>query len=127
MDADAQKLVDALRHRASTTKAMLVTVLDAIDAAKCRADAVGAQLAGGGGDAAPELAAALKDLEAARRRAAELEAGSAESNRELERLRDTTTKQRLRNKAGGYSEQAFDRRRITSSSSAPSSARLYPN
>ena len=64
---------------------------------------MGAQLAAGGvGDAAPELAAALKDLEGARRRAADLEAGSAESSRELERLRDTTTKQRLRNKAGGF-------------------------
>lgn len=99
IDADARQLVAGLKSRAAATKAMLAAVLDAVDRANRSGGAGGGGTTEGGESA--QLAAALTDLEGARRRAATLEAGAADSNAELQRLHETTAKQRARNKELG--------------------------
>jgi len=84
LDADAKKAVAALKLRATAVKATLTTVLDALDAAN--ADA--------GRDADDVLSAT-------RRRLATLEADHGAAVAELQRLREITTKQRIRNEELG--------------------------
>ena len=86
LDDDAQKTVDALKHRSWFVKELLGAVLDAVDAAN-KNQSSESQIA--------------KDLDACRARVALLDAKATADVGEIEMLREQTTKQRKRNEELG--------------------------